>query len=363
MNNEIIIIGGGISGLRLASLLAKAGISFKILESRDYVGGRVLTKIEDKNNYFDLGPTWFWPEKEPIITKLIKDLHIPTVEQYNQGDSLLELDKDGNVKRFDSSTVNSRSIRIIGGVKELIDNIKKNIPKEAIHTNTKVKKITKNENSYAIESVDERNNKINTYKSNKVVLCLPPRLLIENIRFSPRLNEETYLDLLNKPTWMGAQAKIVLTFEYPFWRDNNLSGNVISWVGPLREVYDASTEKGQAALFGFFSLSPENRIQFTDDEIKTKVINQLIPLFGNEIKNYQSIYYKDWSLDTNMTTAGDKLNIESFPKYGPTINPPANLYFAGTEYDELNGGHLEGALRSANRVANEIITKLNIKKY
>ncbi|MFF7217889.1 NAD(P)-binding protein [Mammaliicoccus sciuri] len=59
MNDHIIIIGGGIAGLRLASLLQKENIPYKILEAREHLGGRVLTQIEDEKNYFDLGPTWY----------------------------------------------------------------------------------------------------------------------------------------------------------------------------------------------------------------------------------------------------------------------------------------------------------------
>ncbi|MEB8091946.1 FAD-dependent oxidoreductase [Mammaliicoccus lentus] len=208
-----------------------------------------------------------------------------------------------------------------------------------------------------MEAFNNETKKLISYLASKIVLCLPPRLLLENITFSPKLNQETYLDLLNKPTWMGAQAKIVLTYKTPFWRKNNLSGNVISWVGPLREVYDATTDDGNAALFGFFSLSPESRSKLSEQEIKSEVVNQLTTLFGMGIKNYQSIYYKDWSLDTYMTTLGDKLNIESFPTYGPPINPPENMYFAGTEYDQLNGGHLEGAIKSAHFIYKQIIKK------
>ncbi|MEB6292458.1 NAD(P)-binding protein [Mammaliicoccus sciuri] len=43
MNDHIIIIGGGIAGLRLASLLQNENIPYKILEAREYLGGRVLT--------------------------------------------------------------------------------------------------------------------------------------------------------------------------------------------------------------------------------------------------------------------------------------------------------------------------------
>ncbi|WP_436884119.1 flavin monoamine oxidase family protein [Mammaliicoccus sciuri] len=359
MNDHIIIIGGGIAGIRLASLLQKENIPYKILEAREYLGGRVLTQIEDEKNYFDLGPTLYWPEKEPTITQLIKDLNIPTMEQFNNGKSLLQLSNDGNIKSFDSEAVNSKSYRIIGGVKKLIDVIKKVIPNESIHTHTIVKKVIKNTNNYTIDAFNNETKESISYTASKVVLCLPPRLLLENLTFLPKFNQETYLDLLNKPTWMGAQSKIVLTYKSPFWREQNLSGNVISWVGPLREVYDATTDDGKAALFGFFSLSPENRSKLTEQEIKSKVVNQLMTLFGNEIQNYQSIYYKDWSQDNYMTTSGDKLNIESFPTYGPPINPPERMYFAGTEYDQKNGGHLEGALNSAHSTFKQIASEYN----
>lgn len=60
-----------------------------------------------------------------------------------------------------------------------------------------------------------------------------------------------------------------------------------------------------------------------------------------------------------MTTSGDKLNIESFPKYEPPVNPPERMYFAGTEYDQKNGGHLEGALNSAHSILKQILSEYN----
>lgn len=112
---KVLIIGGGVSGLRLGSLLAKEDVSFKILESRERVGGRVLTHNQD-NNYFDLGPTWFWPDTEKTITNLITELNIPTIEQYNEGFSLLELSKHQTPKYVESSELNNKSRRIVGGL-------------------------------------------------------------------------------------------------------------------------------------------------------------------------------------------------------------------------------------------------------
>ena len=46
MNTDIVIIGGGISGLHTAYQLQKRGIDFILIEARDRLGGRILS-----NNY------------------------------------------------------------------------------------------------------------------------------------------------------------------------------------------------------------------------------------------------------------------------------------------------------------------------
>ncbi|MGZ0041328.1 NAD(P)-binding protein [Paenibacillus ottowii] len=58
MENPVIIIGAGLSGLRAATLLTAQGIECKILDARDRIGGRVLSTVySDKPEMgkFDLG--------------------------------------------------------------------------------------------------------------------------------------------------------------------------------------------------------------------------------------------------------------------------------------------------------------------
>ncbi len=55
---EAIVVGGGISGLATASLLAKAGMKVKLFEGREQVGGRAY--IWQKDGFkFDMGPSWY----------------------------------------------------------------------------------------------------------------------------------------------------------------------------------------------------------------------------------------------------------------------------------------------------------------
>lgn len=55
---EAIVVGGGISGLATAALLAKAGMKVKVFEAREKVGGRAY--IWQKDGFkFDMGPSWY----------------------------------------------------------------------------------------------------------------------------------------------------------------------------------------------------------------------------------------------------------------------------------------------------------------
>ncbi|GEM_PF-7089624 len=44
VQTEVLIIGGGLTGLTIAYLLQKENIAVKVVEARDRLGGRIKTK-------------------------------------------------------------------------------------------------------------------------------------------------------------------------------------------------------------------------------------------------------------------------------------------------------------------------------
>ena len=75
MNDEVIIIGAGVSGLSTASLLVKEKIPVRIFEKASKVGGRT-TSIKYKNHILDNGFHIMPFYKTSAVYKILKDLNI-----------------------------------------------------------------------------------------------------------------------------------------------------------------------------------------------------------------------------------------------------------------------------------------------
>ena len=107
---EVIIIGGGISGLCAAKLLAlEHGINVTVLEARNRVGGRTNTIEHPKFKYADLGGAYVGPTQNRIL-RVAKELGIQTYKVYNEGSTIEFLDGKRRVFSGDVSTMNPVAI-------------------------------------------------------------------------------------------------------------------------------------------------------------------------------------------------------------------------------------------------------------
>lgn len=88
---EVIIIGGGLSGLQAAHNLQEAGISCLVLEARDRVGGKLWSApLGEGKGHVELGGAWTNDVNQPRVTALIKKLGLETVTQNIEGDCIME---------------------------------------------------------------------------------------------------------------------------------------------------------------------------------------------------------------------------------------------------------------------------------
>ena len=91
-STEVIIIGGGFSGIAAGKLLHEKQISFKILEARDRVGGRVYTKRFENDFYLDFGGQWIGPSQTRMY-ELVQEFGLEPFTTYNQGKNILDINQ------------------------------------------------------------------------------------------------------------------------------------------------------------------------------------------------------------------------------------------------------------------------------
>lgn len=87
---DVLIVGGGLSGLSTAYHLKKAGISFRILELAPRVGGRVRTGRYPEGSRAEVGLAELW-DGNPALD-IAKELGVPT-ERVDTGISSFIVDK------------------------------------------------------------------------------------------------------------------------------------------------------------------------------------------------------------------------------------------------------------------------------
>lgn len=91
---DVVIVGGGVSGLQAALSLKQHGFSkVVVLEARDRVGGRTAVEdmvIDGKAYPVDIGGQWVGPNQKRVNV-LLKKYGLRLLEQFDEGGNVLEV--------------------------------------------------------------------------------------------------------------------------------------------------------------------------------------------------------------------------------------------------------------------------------
>lgn len=407
---KVIIVGGGLSGLTTALLLASAvatNIIFKItvIESRQRLGGRIFSStgfpVETDSYYVakDLGAAWTWPSHDKNLGELLQQLNISLKPQPSCGSDIYFDASNGQILQKAISGWQQGTYRvkheigtyhIIQRLQEQLSHYSKSQEGTSvqIHLEEQVLEISKGtEETVQFEiTSDSRSSGPSKYLADVVILAMPPKLAISSIQFTPNVPNPLRNIMYSTPTWMEATMKLVFTFSAAFWRKQGLSGSAFalrsrsSTASPFSQIWENEEEqpldekqgeKCTLASLGAFVFPPHSTYlqHKTQKEVLQYTLPHLKVLYGEDAETcLVSFMSHNWSQEvfTSTSTSTSTSHPSTMKGVGhKLLRQPVQLenkevstsrcllLLAGTETEEEHG-HMEGAVMSAKRVVAQV---------
>lgn len=198
-----------------------------------------------------------------------------------------------------------------------------------------------------------------TVRARLGVVAVPP-VLAGRIDYQPALPADR--DHLTQRMPMGSVIKTMAVYDEPFWRAEGLSGQATSDTGPVQITFDNSPPGGQpGVLLAFLEGDAARRLgRVGPDERRRQVVAELVRLFGPRAGAPDEYLELDWSAEEwTRGCYGAHMPPGTLTAYGPALRRPCGrIHWAGTETAEVWSGYMDGAVRSGERVAKEVIGRL-----
>jgi monoamine oxidase len=195
-----------------------------------------------------------------------------------------------------------------------------------------------------------------SFSARKLAVAIPPTL-VQKISFDPILPAEKTQLFQRMP--MGCVWKCYAVYNKPFWRSKGLNGLVASTSGFPSLVFDNSPQDTSQGILMGFVLADQARAftQLDETARKEKILEAFTKFFGMEAAH--PILYTDQCWAEEEWSGGCYTGFmapHTMTSLGSVLRKPTGLiHWAGTETSDLWNGYIEGAIRSGERVAHEIL--------
>lgn len=217
-----------------------------------------------------------------------------------------------------------------------------------------VRRIDRSEKQILIEAEDRR------WRARGVIVAVDPATA-RSIEHIPRLPPQR--EHLECRYTMGSGRKIHVVYDRPFWRDAGLSGQAIADQGITRASFDSSPpDASVGVLTTFAGLALGERRDLLQSSAaeprRAAVLQELSALFGPLALRPVEYVEQDWTGEPYqagclpcpgtglMSTCGESL-----------LKPHDGIHWAGAETSHIWEGHMDGAVRSGERAAKEVVAR------
>lgn len=257
----------------------------------------------------------------------------------------------GGFDRLASVEGGAQQTRIEGGTQQITQTLAADLG-DAVHLNAPVRHLERDEDGVTVRTGGT------TVDGAYAIVAVPPAMA-GRIDYDPPL--PVARDALTQRMPMGSVVKCVATYEEPFWRDAGYSGEVLDADGTVGLAFDDSPADGSTGALVGFILGDRARTwsERPQADRREQVIASFADHFGSRAADPIDYVDRAWSTERwsggcyagnmppgTMTSVGDALR-----------EPVGRIHWAGTETATQWCGYMDGAVRSGERAAAEIIER------
>ncbi|MEA2168961.1 MAG: monoamine oxidase [Solirubrobacteraceae bacterium] len=256
----------------------------------------------------------------------------------------------GTFERNFNTRDGAQMSRFLGGSQVIPIKMAKQLGKGRVVLSSPVRRIEQHKGGVTVVS-----DKL-TVKAKHVVVAVPPTLA-GRIDYTPNLPDAH--DALFQRVPQGRLLKFAAVYDKPFWREQGLTGQALAINQHITATFDDSPEDGSpGVIFGFIGGDRARSFKQLSPADQTATgIGDLVTFFGDEAKSPKSTFITDWTEQT--WSRGCPVGAYApgvITTYGDQIRQPAGrIHFAGTETATYWNGYMDGAVRSGERAAKEIL--------
>lgn len=193
-------------------------------------------------------------------------------------------------------------------------------------------------------------------RARRAIVAVSPNLTTR-IRFAPSLSGRR--DQLAQRMASGALTKCTAVYEEPFWRADGLTGEAVTDQGPIETTFDNSPPEGSPGVIVGFIAGPTavEHARLPESERRRRVVECFRRLFG-DLAQHPSAYFEQAWAEDEWSGGGPVCSPApgALTAYGEELRRPSGrVHWAGAETATKWCGYMDGAVRSGERAAGEVL--------
>ncbi len=264
--------------------------------------------------------------------------------------ALTQMGSGGGPNFVISGKGGAQDARPVGGMGAIYRTIAAELG-DALHLSRPVRQITQDAGGVTV-AADSL-----TVRARRAIVAIP--LAIANsIVYEPMLPVDRAL--LHQRMPGGSVLKISIIYDEPFWRADGLCGQSAAPGTPATLTIDACTNTADPGIMCVITEGPAARRLTRMDEAdrKAAVIGELVDRFGGKADSPLEFHEQNWT--TERYSGGGMISHAPtgvLTEFGYTLREPCGrVHWAGTESSAIMCGWVDGAIRSGERAAAEVMT-------